>query len=221
MHVLAVGIGRGQDRAEEAVEGGEGASHGGHERQVLLGVVADREGVVAAGAQEAVHTAAVHLVAAALPGVVGVGMGAALEVGGEPVGRVRIAGGVAVDEPSLPAVGPRQPAEVMVEGAVLHHQHDDRVERQVARAGHVDPEALVRLGEKRVGTEDGAEPRGEPPGHRGALEELPAAHRLVGIALHQFLGDFGVARVVRILPCLTALHPADPMRERSRFVKIE
>ena len=89
-----------------------------------------------------------------VPGVVGVGVGAALEVGRQPVGFERLPGGVGVGEARLATVGPRQPAEVVVEGAVLHHQHDDRVERQVACASGTSTRSRAgRLAEDRVGTE--------------------------------------------------------------------
>ena len=94
VHVLAVGKRRGQQRAEEAVEGGERLGRVLDEAEVALGVVADRELVVRARLEEAVHLAAVELGAAALPGVVGIGMPAALEVRRQPVRRHRLAAAV-------------------------------------------------------------------------------------------------------------------------------
>ena len=201
MHVLAVRIGRGQDRAEEAVEGRELAGHGRDEGQVLLGVVADREGVVGAGAQEAVHAAAVELLAAALPGVVGVGVGAALEIRREPVGVMHATLPVGVDEPVLATVGPGQPAEVVVEGAVLHHQHDEGVDRQVARCRHRLARPPGRLGEDRLGAERRDEAGGEAAAHRGTLKELPAAKERAGSAALDLLGYLGIALVVGIRVC--------------------
>ena len=188
VHVLAVRVGRGEQRAEEAVEGGELARHRGDERQVLFAVVADREHVVFARAQEAVHAAAVELVPPPVPGVVGIGMGAALPVGGEAVGFELLPGGVGVGEARLATVGPRQPAEVVVEGAVLHHQHDDRVERQVLRVGDVDAVAGGGLAEDHVGAEHARHRHRQAAGQGGALEELAAAHEAVGIDRLEPLG---------------------------------
>ena len=175
MHVLAVGIGRGEQRAEEAVEGGEVPRRRGDERQVLLGVVADREDVVLAGLQEAVHAPAVELVRP--PPRSGRGRGRRSPGSrGQAVGLVLLPRGVRVGEPRLAPVGAGQPAEVVVEGAVLHHQHDDRVEREVA-GGDFDP---VRGSPPRRGScWDRGRPPSRPPGHppRAArLEELAAAH---------------------------------------------
>jgi hypothetical protein len=58
--------------------------------------------------------------------LVRVGMRTALVIGSQPVGAVRHSCLVQVGQPGLPAVGPRQPAQEMVEGPVLHH-HDDNV----------------------------------------------------------------------------------------------
>ena len=200
VHVLAVRVGRGEQRAEEAVEGGEFLRRRGDEGQVLLGVVADREDVVFARAQEAVHVAAVELVPPPFPGVVGIGVRAALPVGGEPVRFEGLAGGVGVGEARLAAVGPGQPTEVMVEGAVLHHQHDDRVERHVLRAGDIDPVGGRRLREDRVGTEDARHPHRQAAGQGGALEELAPAHEAVGVDRLEALGRLGVAVIVRVPP---------------------
>src|ERR671920_761126 len=45
---------------------------------------------------------------------------------------------VLVSEARLAPVGLRQPAEVVVERAVLHHHDDERVDRHVARPRQVD-----------------------------------------------------------------------------------
>jgi len=72
----------------------------------------------------------------------------------EPVGGERLAVLVGEGQPGVARVGPFQPAEVVVEGAVLHHQHDDGVDRHLARAGQAHAGlALGRLGEERVGRE--------------------------------------------------------------------
>ncbi len=102
-----------------------------------IGVVPDRERirrgasharVVGRGRgplKEAVHLAEVVLDKPALPAMIRVAVPAALEVRSEGVVRV----GIAVDrghEPQVvPTIGAGQPAEEMVERAVLHHQDDD------------------------------------------------------------------------------------------------
>ena len=137
--IVAVGVGGGHDRAEPAVIQRVGLGRVGEERHVALHVVAGRERV-AAGARrvslhEAVHLAVVVLVAPPVPGVVGIAEVAALKVGGQAVGGDRVAVGVRVGEPRVLAVGVRMPAEVVVEGAVLHHQDDEGVDGHVAGLG--------------------------------------------------------------------------------------
>ena len=102
-----------------------------------VGVVADRERVrrgecyarvVRRGRrplQEAVHPAVVVLDEPAFPAVVRVAVPAALEVRGERVVRVRVAVDRGHERQVVPAVGTGQPAEEVVERAVLHHQDDD------------------------------------------------------------------------------------------------
>ena len=172
VHVLAVRIRRGEQRAEEAVERGKRLGHVRGERQVRLGVVADREHV-ALRAQEAVHPPAVEFGPPALPRVIGIEEAAPLVVVAQPVGRVRLALSVGEREPRLATVGTGKPPEVVVERPVLHHQHDERVDRQVAR-GRDLVRALParRLGHDRVGIEHQPEPGRQPRRHRGALEEL-------------------------------------------------
>ena len=186
MHVLAVGQRAGHQRAVEVVEGGERLGRVLDEAEVALAVVADRE-LVVAGLEEAVHRAAVELVAPALPRVVGVGVAAALPVGRQAVGRVRVALEVGVGQARLAAVGVGHPAEVVVEGPVLHHQHDERVDRQVARRREVlAPLPLGRLGDERLGRQHARQADGAG-GHRRALQELAAAHGLVGRRLLETL----------------------------------
>jgi hypothetical protein len=107
------------------------------ERQVLVGVVADREQVVVAGLEEAVELPAVELDPAALVGVVGVLEAAAVRRR-EVVRLVPDPLAVDVAQPRLLAVRPLQPAEVVVEGAVLHHHHDDVVDTGLRRRGQGD-----------------------------------------------------------------------------------
>jgi hypothetical protein len=163
----------------EAIERGERLRGVLDEAQVALGVVGDREDVVGARAQEAVARAAVELRAPAVPRVVRVRMAAALEVGCEPLRLVDHTVLVGVLQPRLVAVGVRHPAEVVIERPVLHHQDDDRVDRDVARRGQVDPALVARcLGDERVGREDRRQRRGAG-GHGGALQELAPAQQLI------------------------------------------
>ena len=172
MHVLAVGIRRREQRAEETVERGERLGHVRGEWQVGLGVVADREHV-ALRAQEAVHPAAVELGPPALPRVIGIEEAAALVVVAQPVGRMRLALAVGESQARLSPVGAGQPPEVVVERPVLHHQHDERVDRQVpGRRNLVRALPARRLGHDRVGLEHQPEACRQPGRHRGPLQEL-------------------------------------------------
>jgi hypothetical protein len=110
----------------------------GDEGDVALRVVAGGE-LVAPRAllvplREAVHLAAVPLEAPAVPGVVGIAEVAPLEVGREAMGLDAIALPVDVGEAAIAGVRVRVPAEVVVEGAVLHHQDDEGVDRDLPRA---------------------------------------------------------------------------------------
>src|SRR5206468_10581656 len=53
------------------------------------------------------------------------GLGPALEAGSEWNRGVASAAAIGVAQPRLHAVGAREPAEEVVERAVLHHEHDD------------------------------------------------------------------------------------------------
>ena len=179
-HVLAVGQRRAHERAVEAVERRERLRRVLDEAEVALGVVGDREHVVVAGAQEAVAPAAVELGATAVPRVVGVGMPAALEVGRHALRLVPDPVLVGVLQARLTAVRVGHPAEVVVEGPVLHHQHDDRVDGEVARRRQERaPLTAGGFGDERVGVQDGRERRRHPRGHRGPLQELAAAKAVV------------------------------------------
>jgi hypothetical protein len=147
--VEAVGVGLGHHRGEVAVEHRPVAGGVRVERQVLVGVVADREQVVVAGLEEAVELPALELDPAALVGVVGVLEAAAVRRR-EVVRLVPDPLAVDVAQPRLLAVRPLEPAEVVVEGAVLpHHEHD------VLDAG------------VRGGGEGGGRARGQPAGRAG------------------------------------------------------
>ena len=162
----------------------------GEEGHVLRQVVAHRVGVVAAARQlEAVDGAVVELHPGLVPQVARHRVPAALEVGRQVVGVDRVAGAVRVAEPGLAAVGPGHPAQEVVEGAVLHHHHDKRVDGDVA-AGAPGAAGLLRRsrGDQPVGAEGGGEP--EANAYRGgrAGEELATSQALVGSNRVQLLG---------------------------------
>ena len=145
--VEPVGEGLARERAEVAVQRrvllGQRADDGQVRQRLApsvvieVAVVADRERVgggegdprvVGRGGrplQEAVQLPVVVLDQPAFPAVVGVAVPAALEVGRERVVRVRVAVDRGHVPQVVPAVGARQPAEEVVERAVLHHQDDD------------------------------------------------------------------------------------------------
>src|SRR3984885_7942433 len=83
-------------------------------------------------------------------------------------------------QPSLAAVGAGQPTEVVIEGAVLHHQDDKRVDGEVARRGkrHL---ALAASGlrHQSVGIEKHSPSGAEAPGDCGALEEVAPGFKCV------------------------------------------
>src|SRR4051812_8919455 len=119
------------------------------------------------------------------------------------------------------SVRAREPPQVMVERAVLHHQNDERVDGDVAGAGEaVLSLDLRRLGDQRLGGKDGREPR--EPGEPGrASQEPPATHvaagpLLLGCCLHLVsvaLGQFGP------LGLRTASQSKTPSSWRSTFAK--
>src|SRR5207302_11405923 len=129
----AVGKRGAEDGAEIAIERRPVERRAAEEGQVLLAVIADREDVV--GPQPAVTRAAVVLDSSADVGMVGVAVAATLKVRGQRERGMRDTGGIRVREPFLPAVRPGEPAEEMVEGAVLHHEYDHVID---PRRGRVD-----------------------------------------------------------------------------------
>jgi hypothetical protein len=89
---------------------------------------------------------------------------------------------VRVAQPAVLPVGARVPAEVVVEGAVLHHQHDEGVDRDVLRARQRPRPGrdLRGLGDQGLARQRARHPR-EAGERRRAGEELPPAE--VGIAI--------------------------------------
>ena len=97
-------------------------------RQVAVTVIADGIIVVHAGAQPAVARAAVVLDAAALERVIGIGVRAPLEIGGEGMRLLQVPIAVRVLQAGLPPVSAVQPSEQVIERAVLHHDDDDVID---------------------------------------------------------------------------------------------
>ena len=141
--VEAVRVGGGQDAGEPVVADREVIDELAGERQVLPGVVAEREVVVAA-APEPVARPAVELDPSAVVGVGRISEAAAGEAG-EVVRGVGDALLVEVGQPGLASGGAGHPAEVVVEGTVLHAHHDDVVETGRLRVGQRSGPARERV----------------------------------------------------------------------------
>ncbi len=176
--VVPVGVGRGHDRAEpavvELVRVGRVRDEGNVLLQVVAGGVLVRAGPLFVALDEAVEPAVAVLMAAGVPAVGRVGVVAALVVGGEVVGRDRLALGIGIGEALVARVGVGMPAEVVVEGAVLHHQDHERVDRHVARARVRPGELALRSrGDELVERQDRGHPGGAGEGRRPG-EELAA-----------------------------------------------
>jgi len=62
------------------------------------------------------------------------------------------------------------------------------------------------LGKDRVGAENAGEPGDQSTGHRRSLQELPAPHGLIGLAVAEFLRDLGIPTIIRVWPFPTAAH---------------
>jgi hypothetical protein len=129
-----VRIGRCHDRGEVPAEGRPLRRCLPEEGEIGLHVVADRE-LVVVGAKPAVALPAIQLDPSALVAVVGVLVATSLEVRRERIRRLRDTVRIRVHEPGLRAVAARQPAEQVIEGAILHHQYDHVVDTGVLRVG--------------------------------------------------------------------------------------
>src|SRR5438876_717878 len=134
--VNAVGERRSEDRAEVSVKGGPVEDGVTEETEILLAVVTDREHVI--DAQPPVTRSAVVFHPSAGIGVIRILMSTALEVWRERKCRVRDARGIEVGLPRLPSVGTGQPAEEVVERAVLHHEDDDMLDPGRGGVGQCD-----------------------------------------------------------------------------------
>src|SRR4029077_20164193 len=102
---------RAKDGSEVAIASGEVPGKRRVKRDVLFAIVANGVDVVAAGAEKAVHQSMVIFDAGAIVGMVRVGMRPAGVVAGKRMSRMGHADAVHVRQPSLLAVGVRQPAE--------------------------------------------------------------------------------------------------------------
>ncbi len=94
-------------------------------------VIADRELVAGRlGQEEAIHRATIHLSAAKAEAMLWIGRGAVLEQG--QMGAVKaLAVGVDEGPAGLNTIRAGQPAQHMVERAVLHHEHDHMVDARI------------------------------------------------------------------------------------------
>ena len=132
--------------------------------------------------------------------MVGIRKAATLEIWRERMGRVLLAVLVGVMQPLVLAVGAREPPEVMVEGAVLHHQHDEGVDGDVAGAR----EAVLGLNLRRLGDEGlGREHRrqsGEPRQAGGAREELATPYTAVVFHLLGGAGRLAWLAIAQFFP---------------------
>lgn len=106
--------------------------------------------------------------------MIGVGMAAPLEIRCEPVSPMGHAVGVEVAQPGLSAVGAVEPAEEVIEGAILHHHEHDVIDPRDRGIGQP-----TRLREGRTG--EAPDIQGQE-GSRGgdASEELTTAQTLAG-----------------------------------------
>ena len=117
---------------------GVALGHRREDRQVVAGVVADRELVaLGLGLQPAVTCTVVVVGCHRLPEVQGVLQVTPLPVGRDRIGVVHGSGLVRVAEARLLAVGAGHPAEEVIEGAVLHHQDHHGVERSILGVGQL------------------------------------------------------------------------------------
>ena len=179
--VVAVGVGRGQDRAEPAVVERVGLGGRVDVGQFALVEVGQRE-LVGVGALR--QEASVELGPARVPAVPGVGVAAALVLRSPRAERLEVPRrdllSLRVREVLvLDAVGlVREPAEVVVERAVLHAEHHEVVDLDVARARQPVAPGLAASAASLSSTtgRQRRHPR-EPRRVGGPLQEVAAAER--------------------------------------------
>src|SRR6266404_1266023 len=131
MLVEAVRIGRRHDRGEVVIADGPARRRGAHEGEVALLVISDRVNVVRS--KPAVTFSVVVFDTAALIRVIRILKRTALEVG-QMMRRLELPGEIGITKSRLASVGSRQPAEKMVEGAILHHHENDMIDARVLRS---------------------------------------------------------------------------------------
>jgi hypothetical protein len=131
VQVETVRVGLGHDRREVLIADGPVPRRAPIEREVLRGVVADRE-LVVLSEQPTVARAVRVLRSPAFPRMIGIRMCAALELA-QVVRHVFDAGRIAEREAGLSTVGTGQPSEEVVERAVLHHHDDDVIDARSTR----------------------------------------------------------------------------------------
>src|ERR1700722_666351 len=110
-----------QNGREIPVARGIVSSQRGAERKILLPIIADGIDAVGRWLQKSIHLAAIIFEPRTRVTMVRIVIITPGEIRSKREGGVRISIVIQVAEPGLPAVGIRQPAEKMIEAAVLHH----------------------------------------------------------------------------------------------------
>src|SRR5581483_10231311 len=160
--------------------------------------------------EETVATATGVLLESAGEGVVGICVVAALEVGRQLVGGIRLPAGVGVGQPGLPPVGPRHPPQQVVERPVLHHQEHDVIERRTRARGRQWSRRRCPRNPPRLG-------RAECNSTRGEAEELSPVDGLHAGYLRQRLSDSSPAsgRLLSSSCCRSTSCPTSCCRSTS------
>ncbi len=123
-----------EDRREVHVASGEVTGELRQELVIGFPIVADAIDVRRGSPHETVHQAVIHLDARAIVAVVGIVVTTARPIRSELVRRMADAARVHIGQAGLYTVGVRQPAQEMIEAAVLHHQDHDVFDLRCGRA---------------------------------------------------------------------------------------
>jgi len=103
----------------------------------------------------------------------------------------------------------------VAERAVLHHQHHERVDREVARAGQRCALLGGGLGHQRFGVEQQSHAGGQAGQHCRAPEELAPAQVVVVMLVGQALRDLGIAYVGQRAPAPIRITRGNVMAHRN------
>ena len=190
VHVHAVRVGAAENAAEVAVADGPVLRAALEERQIVGAEVADGKMIARAvdGLQEAVVGAVVEVHAAARVAVVRIALAAALVAVASGARKMEAVDGGAVlvgkAEAGLASVRAGQPAQIMIERAVLHHHDDDVVDAARLRVGQAGAarhrhRACGRKHGRAAAAAAGRE-RGDAGGRCGKAGEGAAAGRIEG-----------------------------------------